>query len=76
MQVRKDSNGDLIYKDTFAEPISKILHDDYRMDGKMTLIACAIDGEVRSYLAAEGELVSLYSMYIVLFIMKLFRRAP
>ena len=57
--MRKDTNGDLIFKDVFPEPISKILHDDYRLDNRMTLIACALDGEVRAYLAAEGELVRI-----------------
>ena len=28
---------------------------DYRLDGRETVIACAKDGEVRGYLPAEGQ---------------------
>ena len=31
MEVRRENNGDLVYKDEFSAPISGILQADYRM---------------------------------------------
>jgi Bardet-Biedl syndrome 2 protein len=44
-----------VYKDHFSTPISAIIEADYRLDGRVEVIACGSDGEVRGYLPAEGE---------------------
>lgn len=52
-EVRNDVNGELIYKDAFPSAVSAIVKGDYRMDGRVEVIACAVDGEVRGYLPVE-----------------------
>lgn len=46
-EVRHERNGEVVYKDHFATPISAIIDADYRLDGRVEVIACGSDGEVR-----------------------------
>uniref|UniRef100_A0A7S3GBK3 Bardet-Biedl syndrome 2 protein homolog n=1 Tax=Palpitomonas bilix TaxID=652834 RepID=A0A7S3GBK3_9EUKA len=56
-EVRSDRSGEVIYKQKFPEPLAHLVAADYRMDGRTEVMACAIDGEVRGYLPADGELI-------------------
>lgn len=56
LEVRHESNGELVYKDRFTSSIAQIVIGDYRMDNKDEIIACATDGEIRGYLQAEDEM--------------------
>jgi Bardet-Biedl syndrome 2 protein len=54
--VRNESDGELVYKDTFDASIAAFAMADYRMDGTTDLIACAVDGEVRGYRSQAGQI--------------------
>jgi Bardet-Biedl syndrome 2 protein len=66
IEVRKQHNGDLIYSDMLSDPVAKIMHDDYRMDGRMSLIVCTSNGEVRGYLPSDGQGVYNNNIYIII----------
>ena len=57
-EVRSDTSGEVIFKDTLRDgaAISGILQADYRGDGRVEVIACSAEGEVRGYLPAGEEL--------------------
>ena len=55
-EVRSDRTGEVIFKDNLGASISSILKADYRSDGRMEVIVCSADGEVRGYLPAGEEL--------------------
>lgn len=38
----------MIFKDNFNTPIAGLSKGEYRMDGKLNLVACATEGEGRS----------------------------
>lgn len=54
LEVRNHADGGLVYKQSFSSAVSAILNADYRLDGRETVIACALDGEVRGFLPAEA----------------------
>ncbi|KAL1508789.1 hypothetical protein AB1Y20_004884 [Prymnesium parvum] len=56
VEVRSDRTGEVIFKDNLGSSISAILKADYRSDGRMEVIVCSADGEVRGYLPAGEEL--------------------
>eukprot|EP00823_Brevimastigomonas_motovehiculus_P004033 TRINITY_DN2584_c0_g1_i1.p1 TRINITY_DN2584_c0_g1~~TRINITY_DN2584_c0_g1_i1.p1 ORF type:complete len:746 (+),score=184.32 TRINITY_DN2584_c0_g1_i1:77-2314(+) len=56
IEVRKEDTGELIYKDRCNNSIAGLLVADYRMDGKIELIACSTNGEIRGYLPADKDL--------------------
>lgn len=58
-EVRNDNDGSLIYRQSFTSPVSAIVEADYRLDGRSNIIACALDGEVRGYLPADGTEMTL-----------------
>jgi len=55
VNVRNESTGEVIYKDTFSSPIAGIVTADYRSDGHENIIICAQDGEIRGYLPATRD---------------------
>lgn len=55
LDARREHNAELVYKDSFAHPVSAIVKADYRMDGREDVIICALDGEVRGYLPADAD---------------------
>ncbi|KAK3738831.1 hypothetical protein QZH41_011043 [Actinostola sp. cb2023] len=56
IDARSDKTGEVIFKDNFTNAVAGIVEGDYRMDGKVELICCSVDGEVRGYLPASQEL--------------------
>ena len=50
LDIRNSQTGEVIFKDTFSSHIAGIVQADYRMDGKVELICCSVDGEVKGYL--------------------------
>lgn len=57
IEVRNDTNGELVYKDKFSSAIAQVLVADYRLlkDGTQEILGCSVDGEVRGYLPAQEE---------------------
>ena len=57
-EVRSDMTGEVIFKDTMRDgaSVSGILQADYRSDGRVEVIVCSAEGEVRAYLPAGEEL--------------------
>ena len=35
----------MVFKDNFASAVAGVLDGDYRMDGRLELICCSVDGE-------------------------------
>lgn len=56
LDARSDRTGEVVFKDNFSAAIGGILEGDYRMDGKVELICCSVEGEVRGYLPASAEM--------------------
>jgi Bardet-Biedl syndrome 2 protein len=44
-----------VFKDNFNHPIAGLTEGDYRMDGRLELVACGSEGEVRGYLPSNVE---------------------
>ena len=44
-----------MFKDNFNHPIAGLTQGDYRMDGRLELVACGSEGEVRGYLPSNIE---------------------
>jgi len=55
MEVRLDTSGFLVYKDKLNASVAKLMTADYRMDGRMQIVAVTTDGEVRGYAPPEAE---------------------
>ena len=47
LDARNDRSGEVVFKDNFNHSIAGLVEGDYRMDGKLELIACASEGEGR-----------------------------
>ena len=45
IDARSDRTGEVIFKDNFPVAVAGILEGDYRMDGKVELICCSVEGE-------------------------------
>lgn len=56
IDARSDRTGEVIFKDNFPVAVAGVLEGDYRMDGKLELICCSVEGEVRGYLPASPEM--------------------
>eukprot|EP00095_Tigriopus_kingsejongensis_P005469 maker-scaffold865_size87005-snap-gene-0.23 protein:Tk05469 transcript:maker-scaffold865_size87005-snap-gene-0.23-mRNA-1 annotation:"bardet-biedl syndrome 2 protein homolog" len=56
LDARNDRSGEVIFKDNFNHSIAGLVAGDYRMDGKMELIACGSEGEIRGYLPSAGDI--------------------
>lgn len=59
LEVRLDTTGFLVYKDKMAASVASLLATDYRMDGRMQIVAVGTDGEVRGYSPPDAEQVDL-----------------
>lgn len=55
LDARNDRSGEVVFKDNFNHPIAGLVQGDYRQDGRMELIACATEGEVRGYQPAASD---------------------
>ena len=47
IDARSDRTGEVIFKDNFPVAVAGVLEGDYRMDGKLELICCSVEGEGR-----------------------------
>jgi Bardet-Biedl syndrome 2 protein len=54
--VRRQTNGDIIFKEAMKAPIAGIVRSDYRLDGKEALMLCSEGGDVLAYLATDVDL--------------------
>lgn len=59
LEVRLDSTGFLVYKDKMNASVASLMATDYRMDGRMQIVAVGVDGEVRGYSPPDAEQVDL-----------------
>eukprot|EP00742_Colponemidia_sp_Colp-10_P006121 GILJ01006549.1.p1 GENE.GILJ01006549.1~~GILJ01006549.1.p1 ORF type:complete len:712 (+),score=127.24 GILJ01006549.1:705-2840(+) len=59
LEVRSETNGEVLFKDMFPAPIASVLRADYRMDGNQSIICCAEDGEVRAFQPSTADSVDL-----------------
>ena len=57
--VRREENGEVVFRQTMDAPIAGILKADYRMDGKEEVMICSEAGEIRAYLASEVDLTTV-----------------
>ena len=55
IDARNDRTGEVVFKDNFNHPIAGITQGDYRMDGRLEMVACGSEGEVRGYLPSNIE---------------------
>lgn len=56
LEVRKQEDGRLIYKDSLKEAIAGMVVADYRMDGHDELICCSIGGDLKGFVPAQENL--------------------
>eukprot|EP01038_Epipyxis_sp_PR26KG_P005701 gene5701-7869_t len=58
--VRREDNGEVIFKDTMDSAIASIVTADYRMDGKEEVMICSESGEVRAFLSTDVEFGTMF----------------
>lgn len=54
VEVRNEKSGEVMHKDHFQAPIAALLHSDYRLDGRDTLMCTTTEGDVRGWLPSSG----------------------
>lgn len=57
--VRREENGEIVFRQNMDAPVAAILCADYRMDGKEEVMICSEAGEIRAYLASDVDLSAL-----------------
>lgn len=58
--VRRQDNGEVIFRQTMDAPVAAILSSDYRLSGKEEVLICSEAGEIRGYVASDVELGALH----------------
>lgn len=53
VEVRSEKTGEVICKDYFQAPIAALVHADYRLDGRCTLMCLTTEGDVRGWLPSS-----------------------
>mmetsp|Transcript_110890 Transcript_110890/g.192250 ORF Transcript_110890/g.192250 Transcript_110890/m.192250 type:complete len:718 (+) Transcript_110890:133-2286(+) len=53
VEVRNEKSGDVMYKDYFQAPVASLVHSDYRLDGRETLMCLTTEGNVRGWLPSS-----------------------
>lgn len=48
-EVRKATDGSVTYKSNMGATVSKIMYEDYRMEGAPQVVVCNSDGDVKGY---------------------------
>ncbi|XP_036997421.2 Bardet-Biedl syndrome 2 protein [Artibeus jamaicensis] len=56
VDARSDRTGEVIFKDNFSAAIAGVVEGDYCGDGRVQLICCSVDGEIRGYLPGSDEM--------------------
>lgn len=54
VEVRNEKTGEVMSKDYFQAPIASLVHADYRMDGRSTLMCLTTEGDVRGWLPSNS----------------------
>jgi Bardet-Biedl syndrome 2 protein len=47
LDARNDRSGEVVFKDNFNSAIAGLSQGEYRMDGRLNLVACGVEGEGR-----------------------------
>mmetsp|Transcript_67003 Transcript_67003/g.160556 ORF Transcript_67003/g.160556 Transcript_67003/m.160556 type:complete len:716 (+) Transcript_67003:81-2228(+) len=55
VEVRNEKTGAVLFKDHFSAPVASLLHADYRLDGRSTLMCLTTEGDVRGWLPSTGN---------------------
>lgn len=55
LDARNDRSGEVVFKDNFNHPIAGLAQGDYRMDGRLELVAAATEGEIRGFMPSNPE---------------------
>lgn len=59
VEVRSEKSGEVMCKDYFQAPIAALIHADYRLDGRSTLMCLTTEGDVRGWLPSSSSGESL-----------------
>jgi len=54
VEVRNEKTGEVMCKDHFQAPIAALVHADYRLDGRQTLMCLTTEGDVRGWLPSSS----------------------
>jgi len=54
VEVRNEKTGEVMCKDYFQAPIAALIHADYRLDGRSTLMCLTTEGDVRGWLPSSA----------------------
>jgi len=57
--VRREENGEVLFRQTMDAAVAGIINADYRLDGKEEVMICSEAGEVRAFLATDMELSAI-----------------
>merc|ERR1719162_2870532 len=57
VEVRNEKTGEVQCKEHFSCAVSALVHADYRLDGRSTLMAITADGDVRGWLPSSGGVI-------------------
>ena len=56
IEVRKQEDGRLVFKDGIKDPIAGMVVSDYRMNGNEELVVCSVSGDMKGYVPAQENL--------------------
>mmetsp|Transcript_123132 Transcript_123132/g.344667 ORF Transcript_123132/g.344667 Transcript_123132/m.344667 type:complete len:722 (-) Transcript_123132:352-2517(-) len=54
VEARNEKTGEVLCKDYFQAPIAALVHADYRLDGRCTLMSLTTEGDVRGWLPSSA----------------------
>ena len=55
MDARNDRSGEVVFKDNFNSAVAGLSQGEYRMDGRLNLVACGVEGEGNSATSSTGK---------------------
>jgi Bardet-Biedl syndrome 2 protein len=66
--VRREDNGDVVFRQTMDAPVAAILTADYRMDGKEEVMICSESGEFSEINSLSLSLSVVAVLYVLVFV--------
>ncbi|CAK9094747.1 Bardet-Biedl syndrome 2 protein homolog, partial [Durusdinium trenchii] len=63
VEVRNEKSGEVMCKDYFQAPVAALVHADYRLDGRETLMCLTSEGDVRGWLPSSWKLSGWLARY-------------